>query len=94
MSDALVDVDHAPEIIRSKIKVSWRSAIFKAWKQNGREYILKSVIVSSIASILRMLQGFVVQGFILWLGLGTVMFLLHISEDVRLQRKTSRFTSN
>jgi hypothetical protein len=73
-------------------RLTWKTAISNAWVMNSRDYIKKSVIISSIAPILRMLQGFLIQGFVLWIFLGSIMLLLHISEDARLQRKAVRLS--
>jgi hypothetical protein len=74
-------------------RLTWKTAISNAWTMNNRDYIKKSVIISSIAPILRMLQGFVIQGLVLWIILGSIMLLLHISEDARLQRKAVRLST-
>lgn len=77
-------------LVRGKITVTWRTAITNAlvsWK----EFALRSIVVSSLASILRMLQGFVLQGFVLWIAFAALLFALHVSENARLQRKASRY---
>ena len=78
---------------RESGSLSWRMAIRNAWEKNSRDYILKSAIIASIAPLIRMLQGFVIQGVVLWIILGSMMLMLHISEDARLQRKAIRLST-
>lgn len=76
--------------VRGKITVTWRAAIANALV-SWREFALRSIVVASLASILRMLQGFVVQGFILWTVFAALLFAIHVSENARVQRKASRY---
>lgn len=78
------------EPVRGKIKISWKEAVLKALT-NWKDFALKSIIVASVASILRMLQGFVFQGFVLWISFASLIFVIHVSEHARLQRKESRY---
>lgn len=81
-------VMHEP--VKSKIKVSWKAAIRKAltdWK----DFALKSIVIASVASIIRMLQGFTFQGFVLWTTFSALLFVIHVWDHARLQRKESRY---
>jgi hypothetical protein len=91
MSAEMTGVGVSEKAQRGPIRISWKVAVIKAWQNHAREYALKSVVIASIAGILRMLQGAVLNGFLLWLILAGIMFAIHISEDARLQRKASRF---
>lgn len=76
---------------RGKTTISWRSAIANALV-DWREFALRSIVVASLASILRMLQGFILQGFVLWIVFASLLFSICVSESARLQRKASRYT--
>lgn len=87
-SEAACSYDQ-PNMIRGKIAVTWREAITNALT-NWREFLPRSIVVASLASILRMLQGFVFQGFVLWIVFSALLFAICVSESARLQRKASR----
>jgi hypothetical protein len=76
---------------RGKITLSWKAAIANALV-SWQEFLLRSIVVASLASILRMLQGFVLQGLVLWVSFAALLFMIHVSESARLQRKASRYT--
>lgn len=78
------------EPVKGQIKIGWRTAVGKALT-NWKDFALKSIVVASVASILRMLQGFVFQGFMLWIIFSALLFCIHVSEHARLQRKESRY---
>lgn len=89
-NSCIEDTVTAPKTkVRGKIKISWRQAIQNVLSE-WRDYALKSAVVASAPSIIRMLQGFILQGFILWIAFGSVLFALHISENARILRKESR----
>lgn len=83
--------EHQSKADHGKITVTWRVAIANALV-SWREFALRSIVVSSLASILRMLQGFVLQGFVLWVVFAALLFAICVSESARLQRKESRYT--
>lgn len=91
MSSELTFSHEQREPVRGKITVTWRAAITNALV-SWREFTLRSIVVSSLASILRMLQGFVLQGFVLWVAFAALLFAICVSESARLQRKASRYT--
>lgn len=82
--------EHLSEPVRGKITVTWKDAVAKALT-DWREFLPRSIVVASIASILRMLQGFIIQGVVLWIVFTALLFVIHVSEHARLQRKASRF---
>jgi hypothetical protein len=91
MSAELSSVGDQMKPTRGKITLSWKLAIANSLV-SWQEFLLRSIIVASLASILRMLQGFVLQGFILWIAFAALLFTIHVSESARLQRKASRYT--
>jgi hypothetical protein len=76
---------------RGKITMSWKLAIANSLV-NWQEFLLRSIVVASLASILRMLQGFFLQGLMLWIAFAALLFMIHVSESARLLRKASRYT--
>lgn len=90
MSAELSSVGDQMNPTRGKISMSWKLAIANSLV-SWQEFLLRSIVVASLASILRMLQGFVLQGLVLWVAFTALLFMIHVSESARLQRKESRY---
>lgn len=70
--------------------MTWKEAIATAWKLRGVRNIYRSLFVASICGITSIAMRGLVPGLATWVLLAAAMFVIHIVDDARVQRKDSR----
>lgn len=70
--------------------MTWKAAIATAWKLRGVRHIYRSLFVASIGGITSIAMSGLVPGLVTWVLLAAAMFVIHVVDDARVQRKDSR----
>lgn len=70
--------------------MTWKEASATAWKLRGVRSIYRSLFVASICGVAKIVMGGLVPGLVTWVLLAAAMFVIHIVDDARVQRKDSR----